>query len=454
MGCWNGGGGWARPLTEKGGQSRARRWVRPWALGGSILLLLLCLPMLHPLRYPAEPAPEQRALLSMIHQNTEGRLARVDTPPLSLRALNEPSPTFALVLTPPAYLLKRWGGLNFDDGATTMAYLLIALGVTLPAALSAGMIYRMARLFELSRPHRAALGLLCVAGSGLVGYATTLNAHALSAALLIGAATATLHALRCPVAWRGAAWAPVSGACVVLAASLDVAVVPAALLMPLVFLAWRVAWSMRLAAFALFLVGAAPPAALHEALHAGSLAAPLSELAAQPPIYRMDDRSDDPESGWAPWAAYHLDRVARITFGDHGVFSHYPVLLFGAVGTFMLMHRHWPEAVKWLAAGTMLAAVLAVAAVALSRADLFDAGYATRWFVAFSPLLLFWAGAWLRKPHGRATWAIAAALAAFSVATGMIGAARPMPPDGYSGYTAASALRLLTTPPTNIADGR
>lgn len=434
--------------------SRRKPLVRPWALGGPILLLLLCLPMLQPLRYPTELIPEQRELLAMVRQNVEGRLAQVETPPLSLRGLNEPSPTFALVLAGPAWALQRLGWADFENGATLMTYLLIALGVTLPAALSAGLVYRMARLFELSRPHRAALGLLCVAGSGLVGYATTLNPHALSAALVIGASAATLHALRAAPAGRGVAWAPLAGFCAVLAASLDVAAMPVALLMPLVFLAWRVAWPMRLLGVAMFFVGAAAPAILHGVLHAGSLAAPFSELAAQPPIYRIDDQSDDPESGWMPWLAYHADRALEVTAGAHGFLSHFPVLVYGLIGTLMLMHRHWPEAVKWLAAGTMLAAVMAVGAVVLSRADLFDAGYATRWFVAFSPLLLFWAGAWLRKPHRGMTWVIAAALAAFSVAAGMIGAARPMPPGGYHGYTAASALRMLTAPPANVADGR
>jgi hypothetical protein len=423
--------------------------VRPWALGGPILILLLCLPMLQPLRFPADVlrSPEQRQLLSMVRENAAGRWQVSPSPPVSVRALVEPSPTFALLLAGPARLMQSFG-LKWDEQATLMAYLLTAVGVTLPAALTAGLVYRMARLFELSRPHRAALGLLCVSASGLIAYATSLNPHALSAALVIGAAAAMLHALRAPRARQGVGWAAPAGLSAALAASLDIAALPVAVIAPLVFVAWRVKWSARLLAVALYVAGALPPMALHRALHAGDLTAPLAELRAQPPIFRPDATSDELESGWSPWLAYHGERMAVSTVGDHGAFSHFPLLLLGGVGTIMLMHRHWPEAVKWLAAATIGATGLAVIAVALSRQDLADAGYATRWFIAVSPLLLFWSGAWLRKPHGGVVWTGVAVAAMVSVTAGMIGAARPTPPDGYApGFTAASALDQLMHPP-------
>lgn len=433
-----------------------RPLVRPWALGGPILLLLLCLPMLQPLRHPTDALrqPEQVRLLAMVRQNAAGEWAISPSPPISARALTEPSPTFALLLAGPARALQAFG-LTWDDHATLIAYLLIAVGVTLPAALSAGLVYRMGRLFELSRPHRAALGLLCVAGSGLVSYATTLNPHALSAALVIASCTAVLHALRAAKAGRGVGWALPAGFAATLAASLDVAALPIAVLMPLAFLAWRVTWSARLIAVGLFALGAIPPAALHRSLHAGAFTAPFGELVAQPPIYRVDEWSDDLESGWGPWMAYHGERLVTATVGEHGMLSHFPLLLLGGVGTLMLMHRHWPEALKWLAAATFFAATLAAVAVVLSRQDFADAGYATRWFIAFSPLLLFWSGAWLRKPHGRLTWAAVAVAAMFSVTVGMIGAARPMPPGGYrDGFTAAAALDQLMHPSRPTGGGR
>ncbi len=37
-------------------------------------------------------------------------------------------------------------------------------------------------------------------------------------------------------------------------------------------------------------------------------------------------------------------------------------------------------------------------------------------------MLLFWAGAWLRRPHRRSSWALAGVLLAFSVAVSLIGA--------------------------------
>ena len=404
--------------------------------------------MLQPLRHPTDALrlPEQQQLLSMVRENARGRWQVSDSPPISVRALVEPSATFALLLAGPARAMQAFG-LDWDEHATLMTYLLIALGVTLPAALSAGLVYRMARLFELSRPHRAALGLLCVAASGLISYATTLNPHALAAALVIASSTSVLHALRAVSARRGVGWALPAGFAAMLAASLDVSSLPIAVLMPLVFLAWRVSWSARLVAVGLFVLGALPPMALHRSLHAGAVTAPLDELVAQPPIYRVDESSDDLESGWAPWLAYHADRMVTATVGQHGLLSHFPLLLWGGVGTLMLMHRHWPEALKWLAGATFIAATVAAVAVVLSRQDFADAAYATRWFIAFSPLLLFWSGAWLRKPHGRLAWTLVTLAAMFSVTAGMIGAARPMPPGGYrEGFTAAAALDQLIHP--------
>lgn len=432
------------PISPPAAAAR-KPWVRPWALAGPILLLLLCLPMLRPLQYPAELPEEEARLVEMVRQNLTGDLYRAHIPPISLESLTAPSPTFALVLTAPAWVMQKLG-FDFNKNPTLMAYMLIAVGVTLPVALCAGLIYRMARLFDLSRPHRAALGMVCVAGSGLISYATTLSAHALAAALLIGATGCVLQALRSTRAARGVGFAFAAGMLALLAAGLDPAAVTIAVLMPIVFLAWRVGWGYRLLAVGLFIAGAVGPLALHRSLHTQPAPGPFAELAQQPPIVVYDEISGDMEGGVIPWLSYHADRLLAATFGTHGLLSHFPLLLIGAIGVTMLMHRNWPEAIKWLAAATLLGAGVAIVAIVLSRIDFAEAAFATRWFIAFSPLLLFWSGAWLRRPHGRLGWGLATLAMVFSITVGFIGAARPAPPYGYRGYTAKAALEKMVKP--------
>jgi hypothetical protein len=86
-----------------------------------------------------------------------------------------------------------------------------------------------------------------------------------------------------------------------------------------------------------------------------------------------------------------------------------------------------------------------------SAKDWGDAMFAARWFVVFSPILMFWSGAWLRRPHRRLSWAVAGVLLAFSVGVSIIGATGPMPQDGFGQggrdrYTAAAALSRLLHP--------
>ncbi len=420
-------------------------WVRPWALAGPIALLVFCLPLLRPLQHPAELPLEEARLVDMVRQNLSGRLYIADTPPISSASLTEPSPTFALVLTGPAWLMQTMG-FDFDNNATLMAYMLIAIGVTLPVALSAGLIYRMGRLFELNRPQRAALGVLCVTASGLVSYATTLSAHALSAAVLIGSAYCVMYALRAVRAGRGIGWCVPAGALGMLSAALDPSSLPFVVMLPMVFIAWPVKWNFRLLAIGLFIAGSIAPVWLHRSLHGTPTAGPLAELAAQPPIFTIDDISGNIESGISQWTAYHLDRLITATIGAHGLLSHFPLLLLGAAGVMLMMHRNWPESIKWLAGATLLAGVVAVIVIVLSRIDYTQAGFATRWFIAFSPMLLFWTGAWLKQPHTKSAWFAAALAGGFSIAVALIGAARPMPPGGYNGYTAANALERIVDP--------
>jgi len=64
-------------------------------------------------------------------------------------------------------------------------YLLTLIGVTVPVAAAAGMIYRMGRLFELRRPMANGVGIGRRPRQRLVSYGTVLNPYATAAALVL-----------------------------------------------------------------------------------------------------------------------------------------------------------------------------------------------------------------------------------------------------------------------------
>jgi hypothetical protein len=159
-------------------------------------------------------------------------------------------------------------------------------------------------------------------------------------------------------------------------------------------------------------------------------------------------------SRWLTFGGY-VDWISAALFGAHGVLSHFPVMVIGMLGIGAVMHRHWPLFVKALAAASAIAAIAIVLLSATVRADWREAMFATRWFVLFLPLLLFWSGAWLRRSHARTTWACAGVLLAFSVFVSIIGMTEPYPRDGYRSYTARAAFdRLLHGAPASSALAR
>ena len=52
------------------------------------------------------------------------------------------------------------------------------------------------------------------------------------------------------------------------------------------------------------------------------------------------------------------------------------------------------------------------------KTDWQEAMFATRWFVVFLPLLLFWSGAWICRNHSPVMWTVASILLAASRAIG------------------------------------
>ncbi|MDB5294149.1 MAG: hypothetical protein JWO31_132 [Phycisphaerales bacterium] len=456
--------------------------VRPWALAAPVLVLLVTLPLLRPIRFPdpRDVGDDEQALLATTQALVEFDTPAIDqtqftatrrkferTGPAGMARWYADQPPTTAALLSVGYRLIRHYGLTFAKDGPTVAYLLTLLGTTIPAACAAGLVYRMGRLFDLARPRRALLAAACVFGTGLLSYATVLNAHVPAATLVLASAACLVHlaiATRRPVV---PVWLFAAGLCAALAAALDPSALPFLPLMAAVTLTFRWRWWARAGGLVLFVAGAAGPAVLHLSLTlpvtgdpfqgmgfaptSVALPDPLGTHAGPPgggadgPDWAVPDDADDPPTAWRT-ARQTAGSVAAGLFGAHGLLSHFPVLAVGVLGMTMVMHRHWPQAAKVLAAATVAGAVFLLVAYAAHRppgVGWRDAMFAARWFVVFGPLLLVWAGAWLRRPHRRGSWAVVGALLAFSAAVGVVGATRPWPRDGYRRYTAAEAARKL-----------
>src|SRR5262245_60840005 len=151
-----------------------RRWqekpkVRPWALSGPVIILFICLPLLRPLRHPAELSPDESARLATIRALVEHRTLALTPEAFPVprtqtvfapdgRTYSDQPPMFSFLLAGPYWLMKRFGN-TFRENPVLVPYLLTLIGVTIPVAGAAGLIYRMGRMFELPRIWRASLGL-------------------------------------------------------------------------------------------------------------------------------------------------------------------------------------------------------------------------------------------------------------------------------------------------------
>ncbi len=450
-----------------------RKRVRPWALAGPIVILLFCLPLLRPLRHPdpRDVSDNETARLATVQAIVERSTLALDEaharpiPRMVVSVGNEHYASQAAtmsVLLSGAYWVMTKMGLTFADHGPTVSYILTLLGVTIPVAACSGLIYRMARVFELSRPKRTALGLICVFGTGLISYATVLNPHAPAAVLVLCAAACLIHVTRSPSAVRTSPWLILAGFCAALASAIDIpAIIFLALFLP-VILALRWPIRMRVAGVALYVIGLSAPLALHSALTVpvtGDLL-PLCyhpEMRANydppkpPPATIEDDADTFTVSIWHR-VGEGIGRCLMALIGEHGLLSHFPILLLGVIGVGTIMHRHWPSATKTLAGASVAGAIAIVIAFATNKTDWRDAMFAARWFIVFSPMVMFWTGAWLRKPHRVQSWAFMGTGLAFSVLVSLIGATGPWPREGFDRWTVVGATKNLVSQDTVTRD--
>jgi hypothetical protein len=395
------------------------------------------------------------------------------------RFYSDQPPMMAFLLSGPYWLLHEMG-YRLRENSVLVPYLLTLIGVTLPAAGAAGVAYRMGRIFELRRPYRALLAMSVVMGTGLLSYAVVLNQYAPAAALVLASAGCIVQLAASKKPKRGGAWLILSGLCAALAATLEPSAILFFFLFIIVILTLRLRWILQIGGILLYLLGATPPVALHAILvmpitgdlRPGSMHPELSIFATHPRRFRVaeqlsgeitatspathstDDIPDPDDTTGGTW----LERIGRIVgrvcgelLGTHGVLSHFPVMVLGVAGVFAVMHRHWPSSTKTLAAIAGIAPVAGLVVLAFLPYAPDGSEFANRWMLIFLPLLLFWAGAWLRRPHQPAVWSVAGTLLGFSIFVSLIGATDPMPRAGYSQYTLGGALRTLIKPPPMTA---
>lgn len=449
---------------------RQKPMFRPWALSGPVLVLLVSLPLLRPLRHPTSISTDEALRLATIEAIVKHSSLALDVPatpdPTSVKfvagqAYADQPPMLAVLLSGPTWLMARLG-FTLRENEALVHYVLTLLAVTLPVAGAAGLLYRMGRLFELSRAWRAVFATAVVFGSGLISYAVVLNPHAPAAVLLLCAGACLIHVTLSKLPKRGVAWVLLAGACAALAAALDPPAGLIAVLLLLVVPTLRMPIGYRVLAMLLFLIGAAAPIAVHAGwsrpingeIFPGTNEAKIAlrALRNQPrepaAVITEEPDSDDvinAPSRWTMiWNASQWYVSALI--GSHGVLSHFPVMIVGLLGIGAVMHRHWPSFVKTFAAASALGAIGVIGFYGSVHSSWRDAMFASRWFIVFLPLLLFWSGAWMRRTHSPVSWSLAGALLVYSVAVSVIGMSEPYPREGFDRYTASQALQRLLHP--------
>jgi MFS family permease len=449
--------------------------VRPWALLTPALVLCVALPLLRPLRHPAGMSDDELLLVATVRSLVAEHDLALDPAVASTarggvitvdgRFYSAQPPLYAVVLSALSTGLDA-AGVRYDRNVDLHLYLLTVLGVTLPTALAGGVAYRVGRAFELPRRWRTLLALLVVMGTGWISYATVLNAHAPAAACLVLSVALLVRA--------GAAQAPGwsiassfgAGAFAFLAAAFDPPALAAAVPMAFAVIALRLKWPVRVGAVSAWLLGAGFIVAAHTAwtwpLTGDALPGSFHpELAVAPAYPKVDptilDPYDDGPFDDTLWLSIgrHVNRWLVAGFGPHGVLSHFPALLLAVIGTAALLHRHWPIFLKVLALTGLVSTLAVIGVICASRTvNWRDAMFANQWLVAVLPLLMLFAGPFLRRPHGGFTWTLAGLAIGFSVLTSLLGATRPLPPDGFAGYTAYESAKRLILPdrPGRVVD--
>jgi hypothetical protein len=436
--------------------------VRPWALAGPVLILMLAAPLLRPLISPGvSSARETGALVSVRTVLQHYTLA---LPPgeragdyIFVRGdgqiFSKEPPAFIILLSCVAWCITAVGGVGINTNPHLFEYLLIYFSITVPTALACGLLYKMGRAFELKRAWRMMLALLCVLGTGWFSYAVVLLPHALATSLGVAAMASAFHVAFAKRPKLALGWLAGGGFCAALAAVIEPAslfLLPVLTLMTIFCL--PVKWPWRGMGLLLVCSGAASPLALHMTLnsqmtgdyfpprwHGTAVINPSAQQITTTRAYVADDMDTVPRSFWLRFGA-GAERAMTLLVGRHGILSHFPVIFLGILGGGMVLTRHWPGVLKLLAGTAICVLVLLILYKSFTRLDDIDANFAAPRLLIVSPFLMLCGGAWIRRGHLPVVWTFAGIAAGISILISFIGATRPAPPGGYHHYTAAEVI--------------
>jgi hypothetical protein len=289
-----------------------------------------------------------------------------------------------------------------------------------------------------SRPRRALLALLVTFGGGWISYATVLNPYAPAAASLVCACACLLYLAAAKRSAAVLAILLLAGLLAALAAALSPWAMPLVLPLPLVLFAMSIPLRQKIVGFTLLTLGAMPIAWVHAAwsLDAyGSVFAPSSVATLGGVV------AGDPDESPVARVGSLGAQLFNVTLGNHGLFSHFPIVAVAVIGLFIVMRKHWPMHAKMLGAITFVGAITVVMLVAAQRQSVGGWMFGVQWFVVFLPLATFWFGAVLRRELSRGAFWIVTAACALSVAISLAGAGWPLPSGTpYGSHTAAGAI--------------
>jgi hypothetical protein len=436
-------------------------------LAGSVLILVVCLPLLRPLRQPDSRrwGEEEQMIASTVQSIVEQRSLAIDQSifgksPVAIeyagRHFSPYPPMYSVLLAPAYWGLLRYG-LDYSDNIIFVQYVLTLVGAALPTALCVGLIYRLGRMFELRRPLRVLLGLVAVVGGGLIAYGVALNRHAPAAMLILIALSCVSHLAVTSHPHRDLWYALIGGCAAALAGTLDPPMLVAGTLFAIVMLAMRWSIAMRVSALLLYLIGGAPVVMLNLALlHNAGM--PITRMfwaqepmvnvpvatPAEKPAFTLPEAEEDSEMqpslvrvAWKHVANW-LGRVIDGLIGEHGILSHFPICILGVIGAIWVLHRNWTSMTKCMAGITLISSLIVLLAYSLAPPPK-SLTFGAPWFAATAPMLLIWVGAWMRHNHRVQSWSAAGILLAFSMLVALIGMSDPSPRGGYKGYSFAEA---------------
>src|SRR4051812_33406987 len=110
----------AASILSRLSRYRPKKMVRPWALSAPILVLIVALPLLRPLRYPApsQMSDEERARLATVQAIVEHGTLHIDATDFTTirnkidvrdRWYSNQPPTMSVLLSGPYWLMHRNG---------------------------------------------------------------------------------------------------------------------------------------------------------------------------------------------------------------------------------------------------------------------------------------------------------------------------------------------------------